>query len=149
MTGPAKDVRAPRQYVCRHRPDAAALARAEGAATVWFMGHWGFQYYAEQAGMQPVVPWYNPPDDLPMPAPSRLRKGDWLVVPDWYTHKQSVRIEQDRTEYVTTLSLTDALPFRTVWCYYSGTIALEHRSEGQRVAVFLYRVTEDFWAQRE
>jgi 4-amino-4-deoxy-L-arabinose transferase-like glycosyltransferase len=41
-----------------------------GGATVWFQGHWGFQYYAERAGMQAI--------DRFDPA---VERGDWLVVP--------------------------------------------------------------------
>ena len=37
---------------------------------VWFIGHWGFQYYAEGRGMAPVIP-----------NRSQLHRGDWLVIP--------------------------------------------------------------------
>ncbi len=39
--------------------------------TVWFQGHWGFQYYMEQLGMLPV--------DFPT---SILNAGDLLVIPE-------------------------------------------------------------------
>src|SRR5207253_3104362 len=50
---------------------AVAAAVPPAGSTVWFIGHWSFQYYAERAGMRPVVP-----DE------SRLRAGDWLIGPD-------------------------------------------------------------------
>src|SRR5262249_17886575 len=40
------------------------------APTVWYAGHWGFQYYCERAGLRPVVP-----------GESVLQPGDVLVLP--------------------------------------------------------------------
>jgi 4-amino-4-deoxy-L-arabinose transferase-like glycosyltransferase len=50
----------------------AEIDRAPGPAaeTVWFEGHWGFQYYAEMAGMKPIDR-FNP----------QVARGDWLLVP--------------------------------------------------------------------
>jgi hypothetical protein len=45
------------------------LGAEPDGASVWFVGGWGFGFYAERAGMRPVVP-----------GRSRLRGGDWLVV---------------------------------------------------------------------
>ena len=57
------------EKVCAQR--AAALASDSSAgATVWYVGHWGFQYYCERAGLQPLVP-----------GESVLRPGDLLVLP--------------------------------------------------------------------
>jgi hypothetical protein len=50
---------------------AAALAAQHAPGSpVWYVGHWGFQYYCERAGMQPLVP-----------GQSVLRAGDVLVFP--------------------------------------------------------------------
>lgn len=49
---------------------AAAAADRPAGARVWYMGHWGFQWYCERAGMVPVVP-----------GQSVLRPGDVLVLP--------------------------------------------------------------------
>ena len=58
-------------------PEKAAAERAATltaerppASTVWFAGHWGFQYYCERAGMRPLVP-----------GRSVLAPGDYLVLP--------------------------------------------------------------------
>jgi hypothetical protein len=127
---------------------SAAEARARGAGTVWFVGHWGFQYYGERCGMRPVVPDYARYAGevlyVPLPAPSRLEKGDWLVVPEWRLTQQRVEIDPQRTEEVLRLTVNDPVPLRTVMCYYSGTTALEHRPKKPRLEVTLYRVTEDF-----
>ncbi|MDA8419384.1 MAG: glycosyltransferase family 39 protein [Desulfobacteraceae bacterium] len=43
----------------------------KGRGTVWFQGHWGFQYYMEQAGARPID--FNT---------TRIQSGDVLVVPE-------------------------------------------------------------------
>jgi hypothetical protein len=131
---------------------AAALARAEGVGTVWYVGHWGFQYYAERAGMQPVVTWYSPGQpwyrpgegDIPLPPPSRLRAGDWLVVPDWRLTQQLLVVDAERTEAIYWLAVSDPVPLRTIMCYYAGYAPLEHRPEPTRLEVRIFRVTADW-----
>jgi hypothetical protein len=128
---------------------AAALVRSQDdSGTVWFLGHWGFQFYAERAGMQPVIvhwtPYRGERDYVPVMEPSHLRAGDWLVVPDWQVHKQLMYIDPDCTEERFVLSVRDVVLLRTVICYYSGNTALTHRSEPARVEVKVYRVTADF-----
>lgn len=113
--------------------EAARLAEARPAgATVWFVGHWGFQYYAERAGMRPAVP-----------GESRLQPGDWLVIPDpSHVNTQRLAVDPMRTELVQELLLADNIPLRTVANYYGGLIPLA-RQEGPRVRVSLYRVTSE------
>jgi hypothetical protein len=120
-------------YAEKEAAEVAAryVYQQETAATVWYVGHWGFQYYAERAGMKPVVP-----------DRSQLRRGNWLVVPD-RVDQQRIRIDQKRTDLVVQLTVNDFLPLRTVPCYYSGRTPLEHH-EGPRVVVSIYRVTADF-----
>jgi hypothetical protein len=118
------------------RAAAAYVREQDPQATVWYVGHWGFQFYAEHAGMRPVVP-----NDAHQP----LRRGDWLVVPDTRLQQQLIRIDPERTRRVAELEVRDALPLRTVQCFY-GTgagVPLEHH-RGPRVAVTIYRVTADF-----
>jgi hypothetical protein len=136
---------------------AAALIREQGGGgTIWFVGHWGFQFYAERAGMRPVVAksqyYYESegPDPLPplvrpipLPPISEFKEGDWIVVPD-RVHQQPLDIDEQRTEPAFWLAVTDPVPLKTIWCYYSGTTALEHRSEPTRLEVRIYRVTADF-----
>jgi hypothetical protein len=131
---------------------AAALAQAEGAGTVWYVGHWGFQYYGERAGMEPVVTWYSPRElwytpnegDIPLPPPSMLRAGDCLVVPDWRLTQQHLVVDEERTEAIYWLAITDAVPLRTIMCYYAGYSPLEHRPESTRLEVRIFRVTADW-----
>jgi hypothetical protein len=130
-----------------------------GRGNIWFVGHWGFQYYAERAGMRPVVArsrWYRPkgPDPLPplvrpipLPPVSQFKAGDWIVVPS-LVHQQPLDIDPERTEEAFRFAVNDLVPLKTVWCYYSGTTALEHRSEKTRLEVTVYRVTADYEAAR-
>jgi len=69
-----------RDAVARWAPE---LHRRNPAAHTWFLGHWGFQWYATRAGMQPYFP-----------GRSTLTDGDWLVVPEG-VHQQALA-EADR-----------------------------------------------------
>ncbi len=108
---------------------AAAYLRPQSPATVWYVGHWGFQFYVERAGMRPVLL-----------GESQLRKGDWLVVPDKPIVRQNLQIDPGLVEPVDTISVQDSVPLRTVQGYYGGPSPLEHH-EGPRVSVRIYRIT--------
>ena len=57
------------EKVCAER--AAELTREHPAhASVWFAGHWGFQFYCQKAGMKQIVP-----------GECILKPGDLLVLP--------------------------------------------------------------------
>jgi hypothetical protein len=120
---------------CVHRQaaeEAAGWVRDHGGGTAWYVGHWGFQFYAERAGMQPVVP-----------GASRLRRGDWLVVPDSRLNQQGVYLDETKLTLEDRLTVEASVPLSTVPCFYGGRTPLEHH-EGSRLEVRIYRVTEDF-----
>ena len=58
----------PERY-CAERAATLTGERPAGS-TIWFAGHWGFQFYCERAGMRPLVPGL-----------SVLKPGDLLVLP--------------------------------------------------------------------
>lgn len=121
----------------RAAESAAAQIRAEDPqAVTWYVGHWGFQFYAERAGMKAVVP-----DRQSAP----LRRGDWLVVPDGHIEQQEIRLDPDCLQKVDKVMIGDCLPLRTVRCFYgTGTgVPLEHL-HGPRIGVTIYRVRRDF-----
>ena len=60
--------------------------------TIWFEGHWGFQYYAERNGLRAI--------DLVHPA---VRHGDLIVVPRNNTNLTP--LPQETVEHVTTLEM--------------------------------------------
>jgi 4-amino-4-deoxy-L-arabinose transferase-like glycosyltransferase len=111
---------------------ATALARAHQAGTIWYLGHWGFQHYAERAGLKPVVA-----------NESRLHKGDWVLVPDEHVYRQRAAFRRRDMELIATYRVEDVIPFRTVRNFYGGRAPLAHR-EGPRALVRVYRVRADF-----
>jgi hypothetical protein len=135
--------------------EARAWIEEHGGGRVWHVGHWGFQFYAEQCGMKPVITEYNErpsteeegtgprPKEVPLPPPSRLDKGDWLVVPSARLNQQLLYLDERKLQLKARLTIEDALPLRTVQNFYGGRSALEHH-EGPRLEVAIYRVLEDF-----
>jgi hypothetical protein len=123
----------------------STLARPGSPArgTTWFTGHWGFQYYAEREGFEPLIPEdpISPPPG-PRPEPSRLRRGDWLVMPDEGIDQPPVRIDPS-LRLVRRIELDGRWPrLTTVPYFYSGNVAVDHpRRNGLEVRI--YRVTKD------
>lgn len=98
----------------------------------WYVGRWGFQYYAEHSGMKPVFP-----DE------SKLAPGDWLAISDGpaYTRACADYLSRYRLDPVTTLIFADRWPLGTTLGYYNTGIPLHHQ-EGPRRTVQIYRVAE-------
>jgi hypothetical protein len=122
------------------------LRGADEEGTIWYVGHWGFQFYAERAGLRPVVP--DRPEGqafgIPLPPPSRLRAGDWLIVPDGRLEQQWLDLDAAPVDLVEPHLVIPAwLPVRTIPCYYGGRTPLEHQ-HGSRLQVRLYRVRAAF-----
>jgi 4-amino-4-deoxy-L-arabinose transferase-like glycosyltransferase len=124
--------------------------------TIWFVGHWGFQYYAERAGLRPISA-ADPPADSPVPIPPRseLRRGDWLVLPRYRwsgdrfaggVHKQDYTPDPDLTRPEFIIRLTDFVPLQTIINFYSGFTAVEHH-EGPRLELEVRRVVADHPAE--
>jgi hypothetical protein len=124
---------------------AAAWVRGNGGGAAWYIGHWGFQYYAERCGLRPVVTRYDPPEGpIRFPPPSRLRAGDWLVVPDSRLTAQGLRLEGGKLRPEVCLQIDVPLPLRTVPCFYGGFTPLEHEDGSVALRVNVYRVAADF-----
>ncbi len=100
-----RDAQAQREAV--HRA-TRMIGQADDDPEVWFVGHWGFQYYAERAGMRAVVP------DRSLLAP-----GDWLVVPDG-VHRQEIVLTADDAWRFGRIRVEDRLPIATGFGYYGG-----------------------------
>jgi hypothetical protein len=124
---------------------AAGWVREHGGGTAWFIGHWGFQYYAERCGLRPVVTQYDPPEgSIAFPPVSRLRAGDWLVMPDSRLTAQGLRLEEDKLRLEAWLVIAAPVRLRTVPCFYGGRTPLEHEEGEGALEVQIYRVTADF-----
>src|SRR5262249_51165494 len=124
---------------------------------VWFVGHWGFQYYALREGMQPISAYSvgKEQNGIPMPPQSELKKGDWLVLPPWdklganlagWVHSQDYWPDAERPEHFDTVTIADRIPLRTIITLYSGATAVEYH-DGARLEVEIRRVTEDHLAE--
>ena len=124
-------------------PEKALVERAAEAVhpaageTVWYTGHWGFQYYAERHGMRAIEP------------TTRFRAGDWLVlpVPDGSFGRPAgvapVALPPPlRLEPVAELTWDDRYPARTVPELYGGAVPMKG-GEGPRLRVVVGRVTAD------
>ena len=111
------------------------LDRHPEPGAVWYVGHWGFQFYAEELGMRPVVP-----------GESRLRRGDWLVAPEGVS-RQSVRAPgaSPRSERI---EVRSAFPWSTNPWSYMGPLAIRARS-GAQLRVSIHRVLRGFVPPRE
>lgn len=97
----------------------------------WYVGHWGFKYYAEREGMKTVIA-----------DKSQLRKGDWLVVPVHGVFRQQVFFDPNHLEFVKELNFDDCLPLQTVPHYYLGSIPLSRRNK-PRISIVICRVVAD------
>jgi hypothetical protein len=120
---------------------AAALIHSEhSAGTIWYVGYWGLQFYAERAGMKQAVPLYHPFDkNLNWPSPSHFHSGDWLVIPSANVAQQTLYLDQRKLDLVWKVPVTDPLPLGTLDCYYAGTCPL-HRQLGPRIVLRVFRV---------
>jgi len=121
-----------------------------GDGRVWYTGHWGFQFYAERAGMEPVVPPYFIPREsrIRFPEVTQFVPGDWLVVPDaQFIIQQLIRLPEQNLELCDELILTSPIPLRTIPNFYAGRTPVEH-FEGPALVVRLYRVRAGFTAER-
>lgn len=111
---------------------AEIVRQAEPTGRIWYVGHWGFQHYAERAGMKPVIP-----------EQSYLSSGDWLVVPDGDVNFQVILVDSNCTEPAAVFDVDDALPLRTLPNFYGGSRPLKYDS-GPHLTVRIYRVIRGF-----
>ena len=96
-------------------------------ATIWYVGHWGFQFYAERAGLKAIVP-----------NRSKLRAGDWLVIPDQNVDQQLIQLAVGQVNPAHTITRWHLFGYRTLpWRYYSGSTPIDgDRSPGSRSGSF-------------
>ena len=126
--------------------DAVAIAlerirREDRTPRIWYAANWGFEFYAERAGMRQFVPqggghalFFELPGRHRVPAlePTKLRKGDWVVIA-----RESMPFPA-----VERIGVGDDVPLQTVRCYYAGYTPIEqHR--GYRVEARIARIRGD------
>lgn len=113
------------------REAAAHIRQAGGDEQIWYLGHWGFAYYAEQLGLSPIVPGF-----------SQLGTGDWIIQPE-RVHSQVVQAGPGRVNFIGSLTLEDQLPLQTLPVYYSGQVPMRVKPDNVRIRAHLYRSAKD------
>jgi len=91
----------------------------------WYAGHWGVRYYADSAGLTPVVP-----------GRSVLEPGDWLILPRG-VHRQALRIPEGKALRVETIVSRSPWPWSTIPGAYGGYRALRPQPAAQMEIVIL------------
>ena len=129
------DSLARREAVRRAAEQLEALDVDRERESIWYAGHWGFQFYAESLGMKPVVT-----------GSSRLEAGDWLVVPEGLS-RQHFWIPTGRVRREALVESRSPWPWSSIPSFYAGPIPLRSQPEAQ-IVVRVYRVKQDFEATR-
>ncbi len=108
--------------------DAHAHIQSQGGHhTMWYVGHWGFAYYADKQNMQPIIPGI-----------SVIETGDWILQPE-RVHAQRVRPDMSKLDYVGAMEVQDANPFQTMPYYYSGMTPISVKPDPVRLRLHLFR----------
>jgi hypothetical protein len=123
------------EKVCAERSADVTRDRPE-TSTVWFVGHWGFQYYCERAGMRPLVP-----------GETIAQAGDFVVLPVYPTsdgfhrpHAGFAFVEPVWVgDEVAVIEWTDPLSAQTVPNFYGGIEPVAGR-DSPRLKVRVYRL---------
>lgn len=124
----------------RVEPTVAAEAIRAGKSQPgrgYFLGHWGFQYACERAGLKPYLM-----------GRTELQPGDWVVVPQYpdrvgfyRPHDGGVEFHPDgRTVLIADLVNDDSLAAETLPALYGGRCPIRSRDHPRlRVAVYAVR----------
>ncbi len=117
-------------------------------ATIWYVGYWGFQFYAEREGMKQVVPTFRPETDrVPYPAPSLLHAGDFLVIPLAEIPRQAINelalLQNQFIRELGTVQIVDGVPLQTGGQFYGEGYPLSPLQR-PRGLVVCTRVQKDF-----
>lgn len=121
------------------------ILRQDSNGTIWFNGHWGFQYECERLSMKPVIP-----------EKSILSPGDWLVFPRIPDRQGFYRPYHGGAEFQPDLASLrhehtfiwdDWIGGQTIPNLYGGDTPVTGRFH-PRLTVDLYRVTKMHCPQR-
>jgi len=130
------DARAQQRALAEAEAEVRDLEHPTVPQTIWFVGHWGWQFYAEARGMRAVVP-----------EVSRLSAGDWLLVPRGI-HQQRIRIDPLDVRPQRSISIQGGFPWSTLPWAYIGSLPLRSRLEPPD-RVLVYRVERSFVPARD
>jgi len=130
------DARARRDVIARAIERLPQLGADRARETVWYIGYWEVQFYAERAGARPVVA-----------GESQLRARDWVLFP-LTVPSSSIAFPSSYFRQEDELVATSASPWSTISLYYDGPVPLSRQPEKHAVVLML-RVTRDLvpWFQ--
>ena len=111
------DARARRALLEHTQQRLSELGADRHRETVWFAGHWDFQFHAERAGMQHVVA-----------GESHLLAGDWLLIPA-HTPRAALALWSSYFRIEDKVSVASASPWSTLPIYYDGPAPLRRQPE--------------------
>jgi hypothetical protein len=115
----------------------------DATGTIWHTAYWGFQFYAERAGMKHAVPESTHRNQaLAWPAPSHFHAGDWIVMPSAKIPQQRLYDAGPMPELVWEFPIADSIPLSTVPGYYGGGCPINPQ-HGPRLTVSVYRLRAD------
>jgi len=118
------------------RAAARFIRQQDPTVTIWFVGHWGFQFEAERQGMKPIIP------DESVPQP-----GEWLIVPNEESVVQQEFVPAEAMGApVVHMIIRRGFPLRTLPAYYGGYLPIE-RGPDPQIDVAIYRISEK-WVPR-
>jgi hypothetical protein len=109
---------------------SARIRSYDSSAPIWYTGHWGLQFYAEELGMKPVIADGEP-----------LRKGDWLVLTLGGQDTQQVWFPPGAFDRFKEVAPDDHIPFSTIGFYLAGAPLTYHT--GPRVDIGIGRMNYD------
>jgi hypothetical protein len=101
---------------------------------VWYVGHWGFQFVAERAGMRPLVA-----------GQSFVAPGDWLVTPSAVL-AQRAQIPAWARSAQASVEAHSPWPWSTLPNAYGGALAIRRQPERQ-MQIVLQRIEREALAQ--
>ena len=128
------------EKVCAEGAAEFTRGRPEGA-TVWYAGHWGFQFYCEREGMKPLIA-----------NQTVVRAGDYVVLPAYppgdsfprpYAGFGVVHPPKGIADLVAEAVWDDWLSAKTVPNFYGGVNPVSGR-DAPRLRVRVYRLTADW-----
>ncbi len=118
--------------------DALRQLAARGAplseGRVWYVGHWGFQFLAERAGMRPLVA-----------GESHVSAGDWLVTPSAVLAQRAQLPERVRSTQAS-VEARSRWPWSTLPNAYGGAVAIR-RQPARQMQIVLQRIEGDAVAE--
>jgi len=129
------DAHARRDVVARAVERLPQLGARTDRETIWYVGHWELQFYAERAGLRPLIA-----------GVSQLRTHDWLVL-CFGVPQPAIDFPPDAFRLRDELRAVSASPWSTIPLYYDGLTPL-HRQPAMQSYIRIFRVTRDLVPQR-